>query len=151
MALYNDYRPDQFSNVVGQDDTIGNILNQLRSGNTSHAYEFSGTRGTGKTSTAKLFGRAINCLNPSSGEPCNECEICKSTIAGRNVDFIEMDAASNNGVDDMRKIVDTVQYSPVSSKYKVYIIDEVHMLSKSAFNALLKTLFIRKRYRIITL
>ncbi|HNZ82928.1 MAG TPA: DNA polymerase III subunit gamma/tau [Sedimentibacter sp.] len=140
QAIYRKFRPKIFDDVLGQEHVTRTLKNQIISGNTAHAYLFSGIRGTGKTSTAKIFARAVNCLNNHEGNPCNECEICKSILDETNMDVIEMDAASNNGVDDIRELRDKVKFLPVKSRYKVYIIDEVHMLSKGAFNALLKTL-----------
>ena len=140
LALYRKWRPLIFEDVVGQEHIVRTLKNEITSGRLSHAYIFSGTRGTGKTSTAKILSRAINCTNPQNGNPCNECESCKGIISGTLLDVIEMDAASNNGVDDIRVIRDEAVFAPADLKYKVYIIDEVHMLSTSAFNALLKTL-----------
>lgn len=139
-ALYRKWRPKVFEEVVGQTDLIQSIKNQLKNGNIGHAYLFSGTRGTGKTSTAKIFSRAINCLSPQEGNPCNACEICLGILDESLMDVVEIDAASNNGVDDIRELRENVKYPPSRAKYKVYIIDEVHMLSTGAFNALLKTL-----------
>lgn len=139
-ALYRRFRPQKFEDLVGQDHIVRTLLNQLDSGRIAHAYLFSGPRGTGKTSTAKLFARAINCANPKNGNPCGECEPCRSFVADGNMDIIEIDAASNNGVDNIRDIRDKIVFAPAYGKYKVYIIDEVHMLSGGAFNALLKTL-----------
>jgi DNA polymerase-3 subunit gamma/tau len=140
QAIYRKFRPKIFDDVLGQEHVTRTLKNQIMSNNIAHAYLFSGIRGTGKTSTAKIFARAVNCLNNHEGNPCNECEICISILDETNMDVIEMDAASNNGVDDIRELRDKVMFLPVKSKYKVYIIDEVHMLSKGAFNALLKTL-----------
>ena len=140
IALYRKYRPDTFSSIIGQDNVTKILKNQIKNGKISHAYLFSGTRGTGKTSAAKVFARAINCLNPKDGEPCNECEVCKGILSGNITDVIEMDAASNNSVENIRQIRQEVVYATVDVKYRVYIIDEVHMLTTSAFNALLKTL-----------
>ena len=140
IALYRKYRPLKFSEVVGQEHIEKTLRNQIKNNRMGHAYLFSGGRGSGKTSTAKIFARAVNCLNPIDGEPCNECDICKSAIAGSLVDITEMDAASNNGVDNIRDIREEVEFIPTSGKFRVYIIDEVHMLSTGAFNALLKTL-----------
>ncbi len=140
IALYRKYRPNTFSNIIGQENVTKILRNQVKSGKISHAYLFSGTRGTGKTSSAKVFARAINCLNPQDGEPCNECEVCKGILNGTITDVIEMDAASNNSVENIRQIRQEVVYATVDVKYRVYIIDEVHMLTTSAFNALLKTL-----------
>ena len=140
VALYRKYRPQNFSDMVGQEHITKILKNQIVTGKISHAYIFSGTRGTGKTTAAKIFARGINCLNPKEGEPCNECSACKSIIDGNTTDVIEMDAASNNSVENIRSIRQEVAYSTTGLKYKVYIIDEAHMLSTSAFNALLKTL-----------
>lgn len=140
IALYRKYRPDTFGNIIGQENVTRILRNQIKNGKISHAYLFSGTRGTGKTSAAKVFARAINCLNPKDGEPCNECEVCKGILNGNITDVIEMDAASNNSVENIRQIRQEVVYATVDVKYRVYIIDEVHMLTTSAFNALLKTL-----------
>ena len=139
LALYRKYRPKTFGEVVGQDHIVKTLINQIKYDKISHAYLFTGSRGTGKTSTAKIFAKAINCLHPVDGSPCGECEVCKS-LDGTNMDVLEIDAASNNGVDEIRDLREKVKYPPVVGKYKVYIIDEVHMLSTSAFNALLKTL-----------
>ena len=139
-ALYRKYRPDTFENVIGQDHIVRTLKNQVLSGRVSHAYLFCGTRGTGKTSTAKIFAKVINCENPVDGEPCGKCAMCKAMEEGRSVNVIEIDAASNNGVDNIREIREEVKYPPSEGKFKVYIIDEVHMLSPGAFNALLKTL-----------
>ena len=139
-AFYRKYRPSTFTDVVGQKHITTTLENAVKSGKTSHAYLFTGSRGTGKTSCAKILSKAVNCLNPQNGNPCNECEICKGIDSGAILDIIEIDAASNNGVDEIRDLREKVKYPPVVGKYKVYIIDEVHMLSTSAFNALLKTL-----------
>ena len=139
-ALYRKFRPLRFDEMVGQDAITRTLKNQVIAGRTGHAYLFNGGRGTGKTSSAKILARAVNCLNPQDGEPCNECEICKVALAGSLTDIVEMDAASNNSVDDIRAIRDEVNFLPTLAKYRVYIIDEVHMLSTGAFNALLKTL-----------
>ena len=139
-ALYRAYRPQTFKDVVGQEHIIKTLKNQIENGNVGHAYLFCGTRGTGKTSTAKIFARAVNCIDSVNEEPCNECEVCKDILNDNIMDVIEIDAASNNSVDDVREIRENVKYTPAKCKYKVYIIDEVHMLSQGAFNALLKTL-----------
>nr|WP_281059804.1 DNA polymerase III subunit gamma/tau [Staphylococcus sp. GDX8P66P] len=140
QALYRMFRPQSFEDVVGQEHVTKTLRNAISKGKQSHAYIFSGPRGTGKTSIAKVFAKAINCLERSNGEPCNECAICTGITRGTNSDVIEIDAASNNGVDEIRNIRDKVKYAPSESKFKVYIIDEVHMLTTGAFNALLKTL-----------
>lgn len=140
QALYRIFRPQSFEDVVGQEHVTKTLRNAISKGKQSHAYIFSGPRGTGKTSIAKVFAKAINCLERSDGEPCNECAICTGITRGTNSDVIEIDAASNNGVDEIRNIRDKVKYAPSESKFKVYIIDEVHMLTTGAFNALLKTL-----------
>ena len=140
VALYRLFRPMNFDEIVEQEHAVAALRQSVISGKIGHAYLFCGTRGTGKTSIAKVFSRAINCLHPINGNPCNECEICKGVIDGSLLDVIEMDAASNNSVDNIRRICDEVMFMPAKAKYKVYIIDEVHMLSTGAFNALLKTL-----------
>lgn len=140
VALYRKYRPDTFDKILGQESVTKILKNQIKNGKISHAYIFSGSRGTGKTSAAKVFARAINCLNPHDGEPCNECEVCKNIMNSNITDVVEMDAASNNSVENIRQIRQEVQYATVDVKYRVYIIDEAHMLTTSAFNALLKTL-----------
>ena len=139
-ALYRKFRPLTFSEIVGQEHITKTLRNQIIAGRVGHAYLLNGGRGTGKTSAAKILARAINCLNPKDGEPCNECEICKGAINGSLTDIVEMDAASNNSVEDIRSIREEVNFLPTKAKYRVYIIDEVHMLSTGAFNALLKTL-----------
>lgn len=139
-ALYRKFRPQCFEDVKGQDHIVTTLRNQIRSGKMQHAYLFTGTRGTGKTSVAKLFAKAINCENPNGEDPCMECSVCRAIQSGASMNVVEIDAASNNGVDNIRQIIDEVAYPPTEGKYKVYIIDEVHMLSIGAFNALLKTL-----------
>lgn len=139
-ALYREWRPRIFRDVVGQNHITITLQNQIKNNRIAHAYLFSGTRGTGKTSTAKIFAKAVNCLNLQEGEPCNECDICKKINSGTLMDVIELDAASNNGVDKIREITEDVNYPPSEAKYKVYIMDEVHMLSQGAVNAFLKTL-----------
>lgn len=140
QALYRKFRPAKFDDVKGQDHIVTTLRNQIKNERTSHAYLFCGTRGTGKTSIAKIFAKAVNCEHPVDGSPCGECAMCKSIADGSAMNVIEIDAASNNGVDSIRQIVEEVSYSPTMGRYKVYIIDEVHMLSIGAFNALLKTL-----------
>ena len=139
-ALYRKFRPSGFEEVKGQDHIVTTLKNQIKTGRIGHAYLFTGTRGTGKTSVAKIFAKSVNCEHTVDGSPCGECSVCKAISAGVSMNAIEIDAASNNGVDNIREIVDEVSYSPTEGKYKVYIIDEVHMLSTGAFNALLKTL-----------
>ncbi len=139
-ALYRKFRPRRFEDVKGQDHIVTTLRNQIKANRIGHAYLFCGTRGTGKTSIAKIFAKAVNCEQPVDGSPCGECAICKAISAGASMNVIEIDAASNNGVDNIREIVDEVTYSPAEGRFKVYIIDEVHMLSIGAFNALLKTL-----------
>ena len=139
-SLYRRYRPDTFRDVVGQEHIVRTLVNQIKSGNIGHAYLFTGTRGTGKTSIAKIFARAVNCLHPEDGSPCGKCEVCMELALSGNFDVLEIDAASNNSVDQIRELTDKINFPPTAGKYKVYIIDEVHMLSKSAHNALLKTL-----------
>lgn len=140
VAFYRRYRPRLFSEVIGQEPIIQTLKNQVASGHVSHAYLFCGSRGTGKTSTAKILARAINCQSPIEGEPCGQCPVCRMSEEELAVDILEIDAASNNGVDEIRDLREKVRYAPAVGKYKVYIIDEVHMLSTGAFNALLKTL-----------
>ena len=135
-ALYRIYRPTSFIDIVGQEQIISILKNQIKEGSVAHAYLFSGGRGTGKTSTAKVFAKAVNCIDPVDQEPCHKCNVC---VQG-DMDIIEIDAASNNSVDNIRELRENVVYTPSYGKYKVYIIDEVHMLSQGAFNALLKTL-----------
>ncbi len=140
LALYRKYRPNLFDKIVGQEHITRTLQNQIKNDQIGHAYLFCGSRGTGKTTTAKVFARAINCLNPHNGSPCGECEVCKALKENNAIDIIEIDAASNNGVEEIRDLRDKVKYPPTVGKYKVYIIDEVHMLTPNAFNALLKTL-----------
>ena len=140
QALYRKYRPKTFSDVIGQEHIVKTLKNQIISGKISHAYLFCGTRGTGKTSTAKIFARAINCLNPKDGEPCMECAMCLADISGKSVNVIEIDAASNRGIDSVKELREDIKYAPAEGFYKVYIVDEIHMLTPEAFNALLKTL-----------
>lgn len=140
QALYRRYRPARFDDFVGQEAIIRTLRSQVMSGRIAHAYLFCGTRGTGKTSTAKVFARAVNCESPDRGEPCGQCAACRALLAESSLDILEIDAASNNGVDEIRDLREKVKYPPQSGRYRVYIIDEVHMLSQGAFNALLKTL-----------
>ena len=139
-ALYRKWRPQTFADVKGQDHIVTTLQNQILSQRIGHAYLFCGTRGTGKTSVAKIFARAVNCEHPVDGSPCGECPSCKQIAAGTSLNVVEIDAASNNGVENIREIREQVQYPPTEGAYRVYIIDEVHMLSTGAFNALLKTL-----------
>ena len=139
-AIYRKYRPKTFDKLIGQDHIVKTLINQIESGKIGHAYLFCGTRGTGKTSTARMFARAINCLHPVNGSPCGECEVCRALEDPSSLDITEIDAASNNRVNEIRDLREKVAYPPVSCRYKVYIVDEVHMLSTAAFNALLKTL-----------
>ena len=140
QALYRQWRPADFSSMVGQEAVVQTLRNQIQSGRIAHAYLFCGSRGTGKTSTAKIMARAVNCEHPVNGDPCGECPSCRRILREESLDIMEIDAASNNGVDEIRDLRENVKYPPQSGKYKVYIIDEVHMLSAGAFNALLKTL-----------
>ncbi|NLM03992.1 MAG: DNA polymerase III subunit gamma/tau [Clostridiales bacterium] len=140
MALYRRFRPQVFEDVIGQDPIIITLKNQIKSNNIFHAYLFSGTRGTGKTTTARIFARAVNCLDPQDANPCNKCEVCEGILTENIIDIIEIDAASNRGIDNVRELRENVKYPPSRSKYKVYIIDEAHMLTPEAFNAFLKTL-----------
>ena len=140
VALYRKFRPQTFRQVKGQDHVVLTLTNQIKNNRAGHAYLFTGTRGTGKTSVAKIFAKAVNCLHPVDGEPCNECENCQAIMAGNFMDVVEIDAASNTGVDDIRRVIEEIQYTPAKGRYKVYIIDEAHMLSGSAANAFLKTL-----------
>lgn len=140
LALYRRYRPVTFDGIIGQEHIVKTLVNQITDDRLGHAYLFTGTRGTGKTSTAKIFAKAINCLHPVNGSPCGKCEACVALSDPSNIDVVEIDAASNNGVNEIRELRENVQFPPVSCRYKVYIIDEVHMLTGAAFNALLKTL-----------
>lgn len=140
LVLYRKYRPQIFAEIIGQDHIVQTLTNSILANNISHAYLFSGSRGSGKTTTARIFAKAINCLDKSSFEPCNKCNSCLEIMAQKSIDLVEIDAASHTGVDDVRALIDGIKFSPVSSKYKVFIIDECHQLSKSAVNALLKTL-----------
>ena len=139
-TLYRKYRPTTFSKVYGQSVIVRTLTNQILQNSISHAYLFCGPRGTGKTSIAKIFSRAINCKSPIGADPCGQCECCKLSLDNNNIDIVEIDAASNNGVDSIRALIEECRYRPMNGKFKVYIIDEVHMLTNSAFNALLKTL-----------
>ena len=150
-ALYRKWRPQRFEDVVAQRGIVTALRNQIATGRVGHAYLFTGVRGTGKTSCAKIFAKAVNCLHPQNGDPCGECEICRGIDNGSILDVVEMDAASNNGVDDIRDLRDETAYTPSACHYKVYIIDEVHMLSTAAFNALLKTLEEPPEYAVIML
>ena len=140
LALYRKFRPKTFDEVIGQEHITNTLINQVKTGQIGHAYLFTGTRGTGKTSCAKIFAKAINCLNPKNGSPCGECAVCKAIEEANNIDVLEIDAASNNGVNEIRELREKIKYPPIHGDFKVYIIDEVHMLTDSAFNALLKTL-----------
>lgn len=151
LALYRKYRPRTFEEVVGQEHITKTLANQILAGKLSHAYLFTGSRGTGKTSVAKIFAKAVNCENNVTGSPCGECETCKRLAAENDINIVEIDAASNNRVDDIRELREKVKFAPIGAKYKVYIIDEVHMLSDSAFNALLKTLEEPPKYVIFIL
>ena len=151
LALYRKYRPTTFDEVRGRDNIVRTLQNQISTGRIGHSYLFCGTRGTGKTTIAKIMARAVNCENPQDGNPCGVCPVCQATLQDANMNVVEMDAASNNGVEDVRNIIDEVSYSPTLGKYRVYIIDEVHMLSPAAFNALLKTLEEPPSYAIFIL
>jgi DNA polymerase-3 subunit gamma/tau len=151
LALYRRYRPVDFESLIGQDYIVRTLKNQILTDKIGHAYLFTGTRGTGKTTVAKIFAKAINCLSPKNGSPCGECEVCKALLDPSNLDVIEIDAASNNGVNEIRDLREKVQYPPVNGRYKVYIVDEVHMLTSAAFNALLKTLEEPPRHAVFIL
>ena len=151
LALYRRYRPVDFESLIGQDYIVRTLKNQILTDKIGHAYLFTGTRGTGKTTVAKIFAKAINCLSPKNGSPCGECEVCKALLDPSNLDIIEIDAASNNGVNEIRDLREKVQYPPVNGRYKVYIVDEVHMLTSAAFNALLKTLEEPPRHAVFIL
>jgi DNA polymerase-3 subunit gamma/tau len=140
QVLYRKWRPKTFSDVTGQPQVTVTLKNELKAGRISHAYLFTGSRGTGKTTCAKILAKAVNCLHPVDGDPCGECEICRGVDDGSVMDVVEIDAASNNGVDNIRSLREEANFTPAAAKYRVYIIDEVHMLSAGAFNALLKTL-----------
>ena len=140
ISIYRKYRPYDFDGIVGQEHIVRILRNQIKTDTIGHAYLFTGTRGTGKTSIAKIFARAVNCTNNDNGQACGKCEVCQSLAGANNLDIIEIDAASNNGVDEIRELRESVKYPPAVGRFKVYIIDEVHMLSIGAFNALLKTL-----------
>ncbi len=151
LALYRKYRPQTFEDVCGRDAIVQTLKNQINSGRVGHSYLFCGTRGTGKTTIAKIYAKAVNCQHPADGNPCGECETCRAIAENADLNVVEMDAASNNGVDDIRGIIEQVSYSPTLGKYRVFIIDEVHMLSTQAFNALLKTLEEPPSYAIFIL
>jgi len=140
LALYRRYRPKTFDEVIGQKAIVQTLINALKFNRVSHAYLFCGQRGTGKTTLARLLAKSVNCLSSASYEPCNECESCREINEGRSLDLIEIDAASNRGIDEIRSLKEGIRFAPVKSKYKIFVIDEVHMLTKEAFNALLKTL-----------
>src|SRR3989344_7958631 len=139
-VLYRKYRPQNFSEIIGQEHIVQTLTNSILGKNISHAYLFSGPRGSGKTTIARIFAKAINCEKPSGFEPCNKCNSCQEIMSSRSLDLIEIDAASHTGVDDIRDLISGIKFSPVKSKYKIFIIDECHQLSKPAANALLKTL-----------
>ena len=151
LALYRKFRPKSFNEVIGQEHITNTLINQVKTGQVSHAYLFTGTRGTGKTTCAKIFAKAINCLSPINGSPCGKCEVCSAIEEANNIDVLEIDAASNNGVNEIRELREKIKYPPIHGRYKVYIIDEVHMLTDSAFNALLKTLEEPPRHAVFIL
>ena len=151
LSLYRKFRPSGFDKLLGQEHIVRILVNQIKTDTIGHAYLFTGARGTGKTSAAKIFARAVNCLSPINGSPCGECAVCRALSDVSNLDILEIDAASNNGVDEIRDLREKIKYPPVSGKYKVYIVDEVHMLSTAAFNALLKTLEEPPRHAIFIL
>lgn len=140
VVLYRKYRPQKFSEVIGQEHVVQTLTNSIKGNNISHAYLFSGPRGSGKTTIARLFAKAINCAKPDGAEPCNKCSSCLEIMTGNSIDLVEIDAASHTGVDDVRQLIDGIKFAPIKSKYKIFIVDECHQLSKSAANALLKTL-----------
>ena len=140
LVLYRKYRPQSFAEIIGQDHVVKTLTNSIERKNISHAYLFCGPRGSGKTSIARLFAKSVNCADASSFEPCNKCDSCLEISAGKSMDLVEIDAASHTGVDDVRELIDGIKFAPIKSKYKIFIIDECHQLSKSAVNALLKTL-----------
>ena len=150
-VLYRKYRPQNFAEVIGQQHVVQTLVNSIDAKNISHAYLFSGPRGSGKTSIARIFAKAINCENPKNSEPCNKCSNCLEIMAGKSIDLIEIDAASHTGVDDIRELTEGIKFAPVKSKYKIFIIDECHQLSKDAANALLKTLEEPPSYAIFLL
>src|SRR3989338_7786309 len=140
IVLYRKYRPQSFSEIIGQEHIVKTLTNAIKAGNISHAYLFSGPRGSGKTTIARIFAKAINCERPSGFEPCNKCSSCLEIMQSKSMDLIEIDAASHRGIDDVRELREGIKFAPVKSKYKIFIIDECHQLSKDAANALLKTL-----------